>query len=167
VEHIRNAQTIQARLSQFDQGLGSVTHQKRYFRAQCLEPGAHYTAPGLIGAMHRHRFPHQVATGQVHAHEHHALHKGFVHGPDDRAYLAMVDSVLLPSRSGLHERELQPLHQPSQGARRAPHMGCKMKAAEKLADRVGPNSALKAEEKERGNNQADEPGAAFRCFPQF
>jgi hypothetical protein len=42
-----------------------------------------------------------------------------------------------------------------------------METAEKLAERFGPNAAFKAEDKESGNNQADEPGATFRCFPQF
>jgi hypothetical protein len=44
-------------------------------------------------------------------------------------------------------------------------MGLKGKTAETRADRVDPNAALKAKEKESGNNQAEEPVSAFRCFP--
>jgi hypothetical protein len=44
-------------------------------------------------------------------------------------------------------------------------MCLKVKTAEKLADRFGPNASLKAEYKEGGHDQADEPVSAFLRFP--
>jgi hypothetical protein len=41
-----------------------------------------------------------------------------------------------------------------------------MKAAEKLADRFGPNAPFEAEHKEGGHDQAEEPVSAFWRFPQ-
>src|SRR5207245_8621764 len=38
--------------------------------------------------------------------------------------------------------------------------------AEKLADRFGPDASFEAEDKQNGDHQADEPGAAFWRIPQ-
>ncbi len=45
-------------------------------------------------------------------------------------------------------------------------MGLQAQTAEKLAEGFGAHAAFKAEHKQRGHDQADEPGAACFCFPQ-
>jgi hypothetical protein len=157
---------VQTRFSQFDQRLGPVTHEIRHIHAKRLESRFHQTVPSVIGAIHCHLFNQQVATGKVHEHQHQALQEGFIHRPDDRSYFAMVNAFLFPSRCGLHDGSLQHLEQASQGAGRTPHMRLKVKTAEKLADRFGPNSSFETKDKEGGHNQADEPVAAFWRFPQ-
>src|SRR5687768_15362975 len=45
-------------------------------------------------------------------------------------------------------------------------MGLHMEMAEKLTDRLGAHTAFEAEYKQRGHDQADEPGAAGLRFPK-
>src|SRR3546814_5528136 len=59
-----------------------------------------------------------LATSQVHEHQHQTLQEGFIHGPDDRAYLAMGNALLFPGCGGGQDDALQCVHHPSQGAGR-------------------------------------------------
>src|SRR5882672_5253583 len=117
-------------------------------------------------AIVRDLFDQQVATHQVHEHQHQALQEGFVHRPDDRSHLAIGYPLVLPSRCRFKDHLFQRLHHPSQGARRTAHMRLKAKMSEKLADRFGPNTSLEAEDIEDGHYQADQPTAAFFGFPK-
>jgi len=164
-EHLGHAQAIATGVRQREPGFGSGTDQGRDRRAQRLEPGSHSTAPGVIGALSRHRCPHQGATGPVHTHAPQARPKGCVHRPDAGAERARLEALWGPRPTGCPARALPPLRPPSQGAGRAPQMGLKGQTAAKRADRVDPNAAWQANEHESGNNPADEPVSAFRGFP--
>src|SRR5262249_22561702 len=107
-----------------------------------------------------------VAAGKVHEYQDHALQEGFIYGPDNRSYLAMGNTLLLPNRGGFQDALLQRVHHASQGTGRTAHLGLQVKTAEKLADRFGSNPTLETEHKESGHDEADEPGSAFWRFPQ-
>ena len=166
VKQIRDAQAVKTRLSEFDQGLGSVTHQVRHPNAKRREALVDASVPGIIRAIYGHLFHQQVATGKVHEHQHQTLQEGFIHGPDDRSYLAMGNALLFPGCGGVEDDALQRMHHTAQGARRTPHMRLKMEMAEKLAERFGPHAALEAKHKQGGHDQANEPVSACLRFPK-
>src|SRR5205085_6882780 len=89
-----------------------------------------------------------------------------VHGPDDWAYLAMGDAVFLPGCGSLEEEMLQPVHDGSQGAGRAPYMRIQAKTTKKLAECLGSHTPFEAKHKQGRHHQADQPGATCLCFPQ-
>ena len=123
MKQIRDAQATQSRVGQFDQGLGPVAHQVQHVRTQRLEAFVNQAVPGIIAAIHGYLFHQQIATGQVHEHQHHALQEGFIHRPDDRSYLAMGNARLLPRRGGLQDEPLERVHDVSQGTGGTTHMG--------------------------------------------
>ena len=45
-------------------------------------------------------------------------------------------------------------------------MPIEAKTAEKLTERLGSHASFEAEDKQRGHDQTDEPGAAGLCFPK-
>src|SRR5262249_4214773 len=122
--------------------------------------------PGVKAAIRRHLFHHQIAAGQVHEHQHHPLQKGFIHRPDDRAYLTMGNALLFPRCGRLEDDAFQRVHDAAQGTWRAPHMPLQVKTAKKLADGFGSHTSFEAEHKQGRHNQADQPGAAGWRFPQ-
>src|SRR5919198_115854 len=105
-------------------------------------------------------------TRKIHEHQHHALQEGFVHRPDDRAYLAMGNALLFPGYGSVEDDALQRVHHAAQGTGRTPHMRLQMETAEKFAERFGPHAAFEAKHKQGGYDQAEEPGAACLRFPQ-
>jgi hypothetical protein len=120
-------------LGEFDQCLGSVTHQVQHPDAKRLEAPVDASVPGVIRAIHGHLFHQQVATGKVHEHQHQTLQEGFIHGPDDRSYLALGNALLFPGCGGVQDDALQRVHHTSQGTGRTSHMLLQMETAEKLA----------------------------------
>jgi len=47
-------------------------------------------------------------------HPHHALQKRLIHGPNDRSYLAMGDTVFLPGGGGREQKTFQHVHDGAQ-----------------------------------------------------
>ena len=106
VKHIWDARAAKPRVSQLDQCLGSVTHQVQHLGAKGRQTRVGTVEPGVKTAIRCHLFHQQIARGQVHKHQHHPLQKRFVHGPDDRAYLAMGNAFLLPGSGGIKQETL-------------------------------------------------------------
>src|SRR5256712_1610824 len=165
MKQIRYTQTLQARFGQLYQRLGPVTHQVEHPGSQRLEPCLDQRVPGVIAAILGDLFKQQVATHQVYEHQHHMLQEGFVHRPNDGAYLPRRCPLVLPSCGRLQDHVLQRVHHPSQGAGRTAYMRLQVKTTEKLTDRFGSNAAREAEGIERRHYQADEPTAAGFRFP--
>src|SRR6266487_2248823 len=165
VKQIRYTQTLQACFGQLHQRLCPVTHQGEHPGSQRLEPCLDQSVPGVIAAILGDLFKQQVATHQVHEHQHHTLQEGFVHRPDDGSHLSISYPLVLPGFCGLQDRLLQRLHHPSHSAGRTASMRLKAQTTEKLADRFGANASLEAEGIERRHDEADEPTAACCRFP--
>src|SRR5262249_12027104 len=122
--------------------------------------------PGGKAALHRYLFQQQIARGQVHAHQQHPLHKRLLHRSNDRAYLAMGDAFLLPSRGGFQDEALPRGPDGSPGAGCAPHIPLQAQTAEKCAECLGSHPAFEAAHKQGGYDQTDEPGAACLRLPK-
>jgi hypothetical protein len=78
----------------------------------------------------------------------------------------MGNALCLPRRGALQNDALQGVHDAAQGAWRAPCVSFQMETAEKLAEGFGSHTSFEAEHKQRGHDQAEEPGAACLRVPQ-
>ena len=115
VKQVRDTRAAKPRVGQLDQRLGSVTHQGQHLGTKRRQTLVGTVEPGAITAIRCDLFHQQRARGQVHKHQHHPLQKSFIHGPNDRAYRAMGNAVLLPGGGGLHNQAFQRVHGVSQG----------------------------------------------------
>src|SRR5204863_6781787 len=69
VEQIRDAQAIKARLREFDEGLGSITHQVQHPNTKRLEAPVDASVPSVICAIYGRLFHQEVAPSEVHEHQ--------------------------------------------------------------------------------------------------
>ncbi len=106
MKQVGHTQAPQARFAQFDQGLGPITDEIEDPCTQGLKPGCHPSVPGVVSPIRCGLFKHEIATGQVHEHQHHALQKRFIDRPNDRSHLTLWDTLMLPCLSGLQNRLL-------------------------------------------------------------
>jgi hypothetical protein len=73
VKHIRDARATQSRVGQLDQRLGAVTHQGQHLSAKRRQTVVGTAVPGVKTALRCDLFHQQIARGQVHEHQYHAL----------------------------------------------------------------------------------------------
>ena len=97
-------------MGQFDQRLGTVAYQVQHLRAKRRQTRVGTLEPGLIAAICRDLFHQQIARGQIHEYQHHALEERFIHRADDRAYLAMGNALLFPLCGRFQNVALQCAH---------------------------------------------------------
>src|SRR5688572_15793107 len=116
MKQIWNTRATKPRVGQFDQRFGTIAHQVQYLRTKRRQTLVDTLEPGVITTIQRNLFHQQIARGQVHEHQHHALEERLIHRPNDGSYLAMGDAFLLPRRGGCQDEALQRAHDGSQGA---------------------------------------------------